>query len=100
MDIRWSERQFVLPDHLSRKINYGATRNLVLRSCHPRVTEASIREDLNHIFNLVLVSVRMSDGNCYISTNSVHNALFARSCMMSRMWVPFCEEKRGSESSC
>ena len=48
------------------------------------ITEESIREDLDHIHNLVVISVKFKQGSAYISTNSVHNALFARSCMMSR----------------
>lgn len=96
MDIRWSDRQHTLLAHVGHRISTGATRNLVLRQCNPRVTEASVREDLDHIYNLVVVSVKFGEGNCYISTNSVHNALFARSCMMSRMayrtsrieWMP------------
>jgi hypothetical protein len=52
---------------------------------NPNVTEARIREDLEHIHNLVVISVIFDKGNAYISTNSVHNALFARSCMMSRL---------------
>lgn len=50
----------------------------------PAMDEQSIRDDLGHIHNLVVVSVSFTNGDCYISTNSVHNALFARTCMMSR----------------
>ena len=85
VDVRWSDRQFTLLSHVSHKINNGATRNLVIRQCNPRLTEAMIREDLNHICNLVILTVTFADGDCFISTNSVHNAMFARSCMMSRM---------------
>ena len=52
---------------------------------NPNLTEARIREDLEHIHNLVVISVAFDKGNAFISTNSVHNALFARSCMMSRL---------------
>ena len=51
---------------------------------NPKITEEPIRDDLDHIHNLVVISVKFKQGNAYISTNSVHNALFARSCMMSR----------------
>ncbi|CAK7218880.1 hypothetical protein SCUCBS95973_003633 [Sporothrix curviconia] len=93
VDVRWSDRQFTLLGHVSHKINGGATRNLVIRQYNPRITEASVREDLDHIYNLVVISVTFADGNCFISTNSVHNAMYARSCMMSRItsrieWAP------------
>jgi hypothetical protein len=48
------------------------------------LNECGIREDLEHIHNLVVISVAVSKGDIYISTNSVHNALFARTCMISR----------------
>ncbi|CAK7224544.1 hypothetical protein SEUCBS140593_005605 [Sporothrix eucalyptigena] len=85
IEARWSERQFTLLGHVSHKINNGATRNLVIRQCNPRITEASVREDLDHIYNLIVISVTFANGDCHISTNSVHNAMFARSCLMSRM---------------
>lgn len=51
---------------------------------HPSITEDLIRKDLDHIHNLLVISVTFKNGHVYIATNSVHNALFARSCMMSR----------------
>lgn len=80
----WSNRQFYLPPYVRAKIIGGATRNLVLYNVNHTITESLIRRDLNHIHNLVVISVKFKDGNVYISTNSVHNTLFARSCMMSR----------------
>lgn len=93
LGISWNDRQFHLPYHVANKIQMGATRNLVVRSINfarhssndkPPITEESIRDDLEHIHNLVVISVAFDNGDCYISTNSVHNALFARTCMMSR----------------
>ncbi|KAG9246609.1 hypothetical protein BJ878DRAFT_496388 [Calycina marina] len=84
VEIRWSERQFILPGHVANKVGIGATRNLVVRNRSPKITEASIRDDLEHIHNLVVVKVTFDDQNVYISTNSVHNSMFARTCMMSR----------------
>jgi hypothetical protein len=49
-----------------------------------RISEDTIREDLDHIHNLVVIRVEFHKSSCYISTNSVHNAMFARTCMMSR----------------
>ncbi|KAK2032811.1 hypothetical protein LX32DRAFT_635889 [Colletotrichum zoysiae] len=84
VDIRWSDRQFILPGHVANKIGIGATRNLVVRRCDPSLTEEGIRDDLEHIHNLAVVRVAFSGDNCHIGTNSVHNAMFARTCMMSR----------------
>ena len=84
MEALWSERQFYLPPYVRAKINNGATRNLMISSVNPNITEALIRRDLEHIHNLVVIAVEYKSGNVCISTNSVHNSLFARSCMMSR----------------
>ncbi|RJE25586.1 hypothetical protein PHISCL_02053 [Aspergillus sclerotialis] len=80
----WGDRQFYLPPYIKSKIYGGATRNIALYNVNSSITESLIRNDLDHIHNLVVVSVKFKDGNAYISTNSIHNALFARSCMMSR----------------
>ena len=82
--IRWSDRQFILPGYVANKISIGATRNLVIRKRNFKQTEEAIREDLEHIHNLVVIKVTFNGCDTHISTNSVHNALFARTCMMSR----------------
>jgi hypothetical protein len=82
--VQWNERQFILPGHVAGKIIGGATRNLVVRSVHPNITAERIRDDLDHIHNLVVVDITMQNGDALISLNSVHNSLFARTCMMSR----------------
>jgi hypothetical protein len=84
VEIRWNDRQFILPGHVANKIAIGATRNLVIQNRTARHTEEAIRDDLEHIHNLVVIKVAFSGNNAYISTNSVHNAMFARTCMMSR----------------
>ncbi|KAL8400241.1 hypothetical protein RB594_000575 [Gaeumannomyces avenae] len=84
VEVRWNDRQFILAGHVASKIGSGATRNLVIRRCDSRITEQALREDLDHIHNLVVVKVAFIGSTCYISTNSVHNAMFARTCMMSR----------------
>lgn len=84
VEIRWNDRQFILPGHVANKIAIGATRNLVILNRTPRHTEEAIRDDLEHIHNLVVIKVSFGGNNAYISTNSVHNAMFARTCMMSR----------------
>lgn len=85
MTIKWNERQFTLAGHAVGKISGGATRNFIIKGIDPfRHTEESIREDLEHIHNLVVVKIEFKDNNCHIKTNSVNYALFARTCMMSR----------------
>ncbi|KAL8922624.1 MAG: hypothetical protein Q9172_003498 [Xanthocarpia lactea] len=84
LSFEWSERQFYMPGHVASKIRIGATRNLIIRGVKPQITEQRLREDLDHIHNLIIVSVSFIEGNVYLSLNSIHNALFARTCMMSR----------------
>jgi hypothetical protein len=85
VEVRWNDRQFRLPNHVANKIAMGATRNIVVRNgASKNLNESGIREDLEHIHNLVVISLTISKGDIFISTNSVHNALFARTCMMSR----------------
>jgi hypothetical protein len=87
LEVKWNDRQFRLPAHVANKINMGATRNIVVRNGTSRdLSEQGIRDDLEHIHNLFIISIGMNkkSGDIFISTNSVHNALFARTCMMSR----------------
>lgn len=69
---------------MSNKIANGASRNLIVRGAAGKLTADQIREHLDHIHNLVIIDIYFRDGDAYISTNSIHNALFARTCMMSR----------------
>ncbi|KAL6238764.1 hypothetical protein BDW75DRAFT_6943 [Aspergillus navahoensis] len=85
VEVLWNDRQFYLPPFVRSKICNGASRNLVIYNANPNITEGLIRRDMEHIHNLIVISVKFKHGNAYISTNSVHNALFARSCMMSRL---------------
>ncbi|PKY01524.1 hypothetical protein P168DRAFT_292625 [Aspergillus campestris IBT 28561] len=84
-EVLWNDRQFYLPPYVRAKVKNGASRNLVIYNVKPNVTEDYIRRDLEHIHNLIVITVTFKLGNAYISTNSIHNALFARSCMMSRL---------------
>jgi hypothetical protein len=84
LECRWADRQFNVPSHVSNKIANGATRNLVVRGVGGKLAAAQIRDHLDHIHNLVVVDINFRNGDAYISTNSIHNALFARTCMMSR----------------
>lgn len=82
--IGWAPRQFALRDFLAVRIHAGATRNLVVRQVDAAVTKQSIRADLDHIHRMVVTKVSFAAGNCYICTNSVDNAMYARTCMKSR----------------
>ncbi|ETS76025.1 hypothetical protein PFICI_12969 [Pestalotiopsis fici W106-1] len=83
--VKWADRHFHLAGHVAGKIGQGATRNMIIRRCGPDHTVDSIRDHLEHIHNLVVISIDFIGSSCYIKTNSVHNAMFARTCMMSRV---------------
>ncbi|KAL6895016.1 hypothetical protein GGI43DRAFT_125531 [Trichoderma evansii] len=83
--VRWSQRYQTIPGHHNNRIAKGATRNIVLRKCGPSHTEASVREDLEHIHNLQVVKIEFRGGDCHIGTNSVASAMYARTCMTSRL---------------
>ena len=84
LEFAWNDRQFILPGHVAGKIHTGATRNLVLRGANSTITANRLREDLDHIHNLVIVEINFDNEDAFISLNSIHNSLFARTCMMSR----------------
>ena len=56
----------------------------MVRGAAAKCTEEAIRRDLDHIHNLAVIEVRFVDGDVVVATNSISNALFARTCMMSR----------------
>ncbi|KAI1264030.1 hypothetical protein F5Y18DRAFT_392329 [Xylariaceae sp. FL1019] len=84
VSIEWNDRQFALVTHVAFKIANGTSRNMIIRRCNPKHTEESIRDDLEHIHNLAVISVEFRGNSCYVKTNSVHNAIYARTCMLSR----------------
>ncbi|KAL9100653.1 MAG: hypothetical protein Q9163_004001 [Psora crenata] len=84
VDFAWNDRQFILPGHVANKIGIGATRNIVIRGVHRGITEERIREDMDHIHNLVVIDVTFQNRDMYLELNSIHNSLFARTCMISR----------------
>ncbi|KAL5375668.1 hypothetical protein DPSP01_011027 [Paraphaeosphaeria sporulosa] len=84
LEFRWNDRQFHVPQHVANKIASGASRNLIVRGALGKLTADQIRDHLDHIHNLVVVDIYFRGGDAFISTNSIHNALFARTCMMSR----------------
>lgn len=83
--VSWDEKQRYISGGIQKQIYCsGATRNMVLRFPTPGVTEQTIRDDLQHIDMLEIVSVQHTGGHFYISLNSVGHALAARSCMQHR----------------
>ncbi|GAB1733442.1 hypothetical protein NU195Hw_Modified_501t1 [Hortaea werneckii] len=108
IEVKWADRQYRLNNHIHHKILHGATRNLKIRNARSHgLTAAQIRADLDHIHNLVIIdisfrcpasaaamrsgsSAREGGDDAYVETNAVHNALFARTCMMSRTAYKGC----------
>ncbi|KAL1311238.1 hypothetical protein AAFC00_001428 [Neodothiora populina] len=84
LSVEWSDYQYSLSPFVGRKIAAGATRNLVLRKASSIVDVTEIREHLQHIHQFDIIHVEIRGKDVIIYTNSVHNALFARTCMMSR----------------
>jgi len=92
IEIKWADRQFQVNSHINNKIASGATRNILVHNASRNgLTEAQIRDDMDHIHNLAIVEVTFRNGDAYVSTNSIHNALFARTCMMSRTTYKGCK---------
>jgi hypothetical protein len=84
--VEWDERQSYLPGYLARQIDInGASRNLVIRFAQPEMTADAIREDLEHIHHLRVVNIRFEQEHVFIGTNSILQAITARTCMMSRL---------------
>ncbi|KAI7539209.1 hypothetical protein KC331_g9886 [Hortaea werneckii] len=115
IEVKWADRQYRLNNHIHHKILHGATRNLIIRNARSHgLTAAQIRADLDHIHSLVIIDISFrpppslcpssnsaatataaagivrGDDDAYVETNAVHNALFARTCMMSRTGYKGC----------
>ncbi|KAL3712279.1 hypothetical protein TMatcc_000977 [Talaromyces marneffei ATCC 18224] len=87
VDLSWSGHQFTVRPYIKQSITLnGATRNLIIKNTNSNITPALIREHLDHIHNLIVINIKVDHMNrsICICTNSVHNAMFARSCMRSR----------------
>lgn len=87
VQVSWSDRQFIIRHHIKQSIIHNrSTRNLIIRNINPNITPNLIRKHLEHIHNLVLIDINIDSKArvAYINTNSVHNAMFARTCMRSR----------------
>ncbi|KAF2016112.1 hypothetical protein BU24DRAFT_194059 [Aaosphaeria arxii CBS 175.79] len=85
LEFCWNHHQFNLPPYVAYNIARGATRNILVRDAARRnLTADQIRDHLDHIHELKVVDITFKDGDVLISTNSVHNAISARACLMSR----------------
>lgn len=92
VEVKWADRQFRLNAHIGNKIANGATRNILIHSALEKgLTEPRIRDDMEHIHGLVIIDVAFRGSDAYVSMNSIHNALFARTCMMSRTTYKGCK---------
>lgn len=86
LEVTWADRQVGLPGHIQRQVyNQGASRNIVVRFAKHEMTEETIREDLEHIHNLEVVSVVTANSHIFISLNGIQFAITARHCMQSRL---------------
>ncbi|EMC92764.1 hypothetical protein BAUCODRAFT_77457 [Baudoinia panamericana UAMH 10762] len=92
VEVEWAARQYRIKGHISNKILGGSTRNILIRNAVSNgITEEQIRAEMDHIHNLIIIGVTFNSGDAYVYTNSVHNALFARTCMMSRTAYKGCK---------
>lgn len=70
VEVKWAEHQYQLNDYINNKLANGATRNILIRSAVEKgLTEAQIREDMEHIHNLVIIDVTFRHGHAYVSQN-------------------------------
>jgi hypothetical protein len=91
VDLFYEKRPFFMSSHVGNKISQsGATRNLAIRNISPDMTSQSIRDDLEHIHTLEVVELTIVRDAAFVSLNSVHIALTARSCMQSRLKYKNC----------
>ncbi|KAH8169596.1 RNA recognition motif containing protein [Sarocladium implicatum] len=84
IDVSWSDYQKTVSGQLAWQIRGGATRNFIVRQCDQYQTTSGIKDDLEHIHDLRVVNVEFKGRDCYIQTNSISGAFFARTCMSSR----------------
>ncbi|KAF4997842.1 hypothetical protein FGRMN_3590 [Fusarium graminum] len=87
---KWSDHQYVVKGQVVYHVTKGASRNFVIRKRDPNLTAQSIRDDLEHIHNLHVVNIELDKNNCFVSTNAIHAAIFARTCLQSRVEYKNC----------
>ena len=91
--VKWADYQHPIHGHVAREVAKGATRNIVIRDAAGKgLTESIIRSDMEHIHNMIIIDVAFNaNGDARVSTNSIHVALYARTCMMSRIPYKGCK---------
>ncbi|KAF4441518.1 hypothetical protein F53441_12031 [Fusarium austroafricanum] len=82
---KWSDYQFIMSGQVAHQVHRGGSRNFVIRKRDPNLTSQSIRDDLEHIHGLHVIDIQFDKDRCYISTNSIHAAIYARTCLQSRV---------------
>jgi hypothetical protein len=83
--VKWADHQFRIQHYIIDKMSQGATRNLLIRNAaNNGLTEQRIRNDMEHISNLVIIAVKWRGSDACVHTNSVGHAITARACMISR----------------
>ncbi|KAH7243260.1 uncharacterized protein BKA55DRAFT_87770 [Fusarium redolens] len=82
---RWSDHQFTMSGQVAHHVRKGGSRNFVIRKRDPNLTIQGIRDDLEHIHNLHVISIAFEKDDCFISTNAIHGAIYARTCLQSRL---------------
>jgi hypothetical protein len=87
IQVSWSEFQKPIPGTLAWSIRGGATRNFIVRDCDPYQTPEGIKDDVEHIHELRVLSVEFHGRDCYIKTNSISGAVSARTCLSTRQYV-------------
>ncbi len=75
----------MLSAFVTGKLCTGASRNIVIRRCPRSVSAEGVARDLDHIHNLFVVKIEFIGNNCYVGTNSIISASFARTCLMSQL---------------
>ncbi|KAK8172301.1 hypothetical protein BKA80DRAFT_318105 [Phyllosticta citrichinensis] len=85
VSVDWAQTQFHIYGALAKKIKFGATRVLCLRNAVGFINEQRIRDDMEHIHNLVIVNIKPCGHDMFVECSSILAAEFARTCMMSRI---------------
>lgn len=85
IEVQWNDRQYIVKPYIKSKLAAGATRNLIIRNAASKIDEQEMREHMQHIDELIIIDYTVRGNDVHVETNSVHNALFARTCMLNRM---------------
>ncbi|KAI9655037.1 MAG: hypothetical protein M1831_004997 [Alyxoria varia] len=84
VDVEWCQRQYDIRERVKENAAKGASREFVIRHGAEKLTEAQIRDHMDHIHKLFIISVEIVGEDIYVETNSMNNTYFAVNCMRSR----------------